>query len=440
MAVTELSPRPVLTSSGRPCSASRTRSCVRGRSSPTSGARCRSRRSRTRSSCTAFASSTIVMAASPSVADCSTGRMGAVRFVILGAGAVGGTVGGLLHDAGHEVVLVARGAHAAAMRTDGLRLATPDRVVTAHVEVVDDPTALKLRDDDLLVAATKTQDTTALLDIAARLTVNGTSAGAAPPPLFPATPPRLTVNGPAAAAVLPLFCVQNGVANERIAARRFADVHGVVVMLPAVLLDPGRIEAQGAPYSGLLDVGRWPRGTTDADETLAAAFTASNFLSRATPGVMRWKYAKLLRNLGNAIEALCGHDLDGDDMKVVRDLDGVLRVEAEACLTAAGIDWSSDDEWVARRGDHVQHAPVEGRARSGGSSWQSLARGLRSIEADYLNGEIALLGRQYDVPTPANVALQRLANAAAHRGARPGSTPVRDVVAAIDLEKGDTSA
>src|SRR4051812_34191629 len=144
------------------------------------------------------------MAASPSVSDCSTGRMGAVRFVILGAGAVGGTVGGLLHDSGHDVVLVARGAHAAGMRTDGLRLATPDRVITAHVEVVDDPTALKLRDDDMLVVTTKTQDTTALLDIVAGLTVNGASA----------------------AAVLPLFCVQNGVANERIAARRFADVHG----------------------------------------------------------------------------------------------------------------------------------------------------------------------------------------------------------------------
>jgi 2-dehydropantoate 2-reductase len=340
--------------------------------------------------------------------------MGPVRFVILGAGAVGGTVGGLLHDSGHEVVLVARGAHAAAMRAEGLRLATPDRVITVRTEVVDDPAALKLRDDDVLVVTTKTQDTTALLATVAGLSVDGRSAVAA----------------------LPVFCVQNGVANERIAARRFADVHGVVVMLPAVLLEPGRVEAQGAPYSGLLDVGRWPHGTTDVDEKLATALTASGFVSRATPDVMRWKYAKLLRNLGNAIEALCGHDLDADDMAVVRDLDRMLRVEAEACLAAAGIDWATDEEWVERRGEQVQHAPVEGRARSGGSSWQSLARGLGSIEADYLNGEVALLGRQYDVPTPGNVALQRLANDAARRGARPGGTSVRDVVAAIDIEKG----
>ena len=111
-------------------------------------------------------------------------------------------------------------------------------------------------------------------------------------------------------------------------------------------------------------------------------------------------------------------------------------MEAAACFAAAGVDWASDDVWVERRGEHVHHAPVEGRARAGGSSWQSLARGAGSIEADYLNGEIALLGRQYAVPTPANVVVQRLANRAARDGARPGSMSPRDILAAIDVEEG----
>ena len=45
-----------------------------------------------------------------------------VRYIIIGAGAVGGTIGGCLALAGHEVVLVARGAHLAALRGHGLRL------------------------------------------------------------------------------------------------------------------------------------------------------------------------------------------------------------------------------------------------------------------------------------------------------------------------------
>jgi 2-dehydropantoate 2-reductase len=339
-----------------------------------------------------------------------------VRFVILGAGAVGGTIGGLLHDSGHDVVFVARGAHAATMRETGLQLRTPSRSLTVRAEVVDDPADLALHRGDVLLLATKTQDTTALLDAVADVTVD---------------------ERPAAAA-LPVFCVQNGVANERMAARRFADVHGVVVMLPAVLLEPGRIEAQGAPYSGLLDVGRWPAGTSPVDDLVAGALSASNFVSRATDDVMRWKYAKLLRNLGNAIEALCGHDGDDDEaaMAAVRDLDKRLRDEAEACFAAAGVDWVSDEEWMERRRDQVQHAPVEGRPRMGGSSWQSLARGLGSIEADYLNGEIVQLGRQYDVPTAANAVLQRLANRAAKQGAPPGSLRPQDIVRAIDDEEG----
>ena len=49
-----------------------------------------------------------------------------MRYVILGAGAVGGVVGGLLAVAGHEVALIARGEHLAAVRRDGLTLHTPD--------------------------------------------------------------------------------------------------------------------------------------------------------------------------------------------------------------------------------------------------------------------------------------------------------------------------
>ena len=52
----------------------------------------------------------------------------------------------------------------------------------------------------------------------------------------------------------------------------------------------------------------------------------------------------------------------------------------------------------------------EDGGHKGSSSWQSLARGTGSIEADYLNGEITLLGRLHGVPTPVNAMLQDVAN------------------------------
>ena len=80
----------------------------------------------------------------------------------------------------------------------------------------------------------------------------------------------------------------------------------------------------------------------------------------------------------------------------------------------------------------MKSAPVAGEARGGGSSWQSLARGTGNIEADYLNGEIALLGRLHGVPTPANITLQRLANQLAANKGEPKSIPLAEVRRQID--------
>ena len=42
------------------------------------------------------------------------------------------------------------------------------------------------------------------------------------------------------------------------------------------------------------------------DEALAAALRAAHIESEPRPDIMRWKYRKLLNNLGNAVQALCG--------------------------------------------------------------------------------------------------------------------------------------
>jgi hypothetical protein len=60
---------------------------------------------------------------------------GVMRYVIYGAGAIGGVIGGKLFQAGHEVVLIARGAHYDAVAARGLRLETPDKpLLEGYVE------------------------------------------------------------------------------------------------------------------------------------------------------------------------------------------------------------------------------------------------------------------------------------------------------------------
>jgi 2-dehydropantoate 2-reductase len=108
------------------------------------------------------------------------------------------------------------------------------------------------------------------------------------------------------------------------------------------------------------------------------------------------------------------------------------REEAALVLQAAGIDFVDRDEDRERRGDLMQIGEIEGRSRGGGSSWQSLQRGTGNIEADYLNGEIVMLGRLHGMPTPVNEVLQRRANEAAASGAVPGTVDPAELTAEID--------
>lgn len=319
------------------------------------------------------------------------------RFVVYGAGGIGGVMGARLHQNGHDVLLIARGAHYEAMRDQGLRLQSPDEDVTLPIPVADRPDGVEWRPDDTVLLAMKSQDTAPALSAL---------ANAAPDPIA-------------------VVCAQNGVANEDAALRFFANVYAMCVMCPTNHLDPGVVQAYSAPVTGILDVGRYPEGVDETAEAVAEALSRSTFVSEPRPDIMRWKYGKLLMNLGNGIDALCGPAARATDLfRIVRD-------EGAATLGAAGIPFVDAEEDVARRGSHMTLRPIKGERRGGGSTWQSLARGLRSVETDYLNGEIVRLGRLHGVPTPANALVQQAASRAAREGIEAGSVSPDELLEAL---------
>jgi 2-dehydropantoate 2-reductase len=321
-----------------------------------------------------------------------------MRFVVYGAGAIGGVLGARLFQNGHDVALIARGAHFEAIRDHGLRIESPHDEALLAIPVVDHPAQLTLTGDDVVVLAMKSQDTIAACEA-----------------LDACAPPGIAV-----------ACFQNGVENERVVLRHFAATYAVCVMSPTAHTEPGVVVAQSAPVSGLLDIGCYPGGLDDRAHAIADALNASTFHSIPRMDVMRWKYTKLLMNLGNSVDAAIAAD------PRTSELTKRLRTEGEACLRAAGIDFASRDEDKERRGDRMSVQPVNGEFRGGGSSWQSLARGTGTIETDYLNGEIVMLGRMHGVPTPANELMQRVANEAARTGAPPKSVPIDSIFAQLD--------
>ena len=86
-----------------------------------------------------------------------------MRHIIIGTGAVGGVIGGLLASAGKDVVLVARGRQLEALRTDGLEVTTAAGTVRVHPPTAAGPQDVHLQPDDVLVLAVKSQDTAAAL-------------------------------------------------------------------------------------------------------------------------------------------------------------------------------------------------------------------------------------------------------------------------------------
>ncbi len=180
-------------------------------------------------------------------------------------------------------------------------------------------------------------------------------------------------------------------------------------------------------------------GSDADDEALAAALQTANIAAFVTPEVMASKHGKLLLNLHNIVEAALGPGTE------TRRFDALLRAEGEAALAAAGIAWREVGAGDPRRGGLMRDQPIPGFERTGGSSTQSLARGTGSIETDWLNGEIVLLGRLHGVPTPANAYFVGLSRRLLRERAKPGSLGLAEVeaglaAAGVAIRGGDSPA
>ena len=322
-----------------------------------------------------------------------------MRFVVHGVGAIGGTVAAALALTGQDVVGIARGRQLEAIRGNGLRLRTPDGDALARFECAAAPEEIAFGPDDVILLATKTQDTETALE-------------------------QLRIAG---VADQPIFCAQNGVENERLALRRFPNVHGVNVMLPAEYTVPGEVAAFGTPNHGIFDIGRYPNGADDTDTAVAEALTKAKVATTVMTNVMHSKYGKLILNLGNIVEAALGASPDNAPIT------SALRAEGETVLTAAGIAWQDVGLNDPRRGTVMSMGTIPGMTRIGSSSTQSLVRGAGSIETDYLNGEIALLARQTGVAAPMNEWFARHAFTWARTGIAHGSISRDEVKATLGL-------
>lgn len=320
-----------------------------------------------------------------------------MRFVVYGVGAIGGVVAAALANSGADVIGIARGAQLEAIRKGGLRLRAPGHDFIGRFPCVGDPAEITPDPDDIVLLVMKSQDTAVALD---RLVAAGFSDQ-------------------------PVFCVQNGIANERMALRRFANVHGVNVMMPGTFLTPGEVSANCGPRFGVFDLGRYPSGSDRDDHKLAEALDKANIAAFVQDDVMVAKRGKLLLNLNNVTQAALGQGMDQGRIP------DALRSEAVQVFEAAGLAWQDDVAIDPRRRDLMRMDETNGPKRSGGSTLQSLLRKTGSLETDFMNGEIVLLGRLNGVPTPVNARAQSVGAKLARDSKAPGSMTLDELEALL---------
>ena len=324
------------------------------------------------------------------------------RYVIIGAGAIGGTVGAVLTRAGSPTVLVARGRHAEILAAAGITLRTPDGTFRTTVTTAPRPQQVRLTRRDVLVFTTKTQQLDAALQEWVDQPVHG---------------PRGVIG--TAGERLPAMTALNGVAAEEKALRYFRRVFGVCVWLPAVHLEPGEVIVRSWPVVGQFHIARWPASiSTQADADLLTelvdTWSGAGIRVRTPGDVAPWKYNKLLSNLGNAVGALSADSADAGEVVAA------LRAEGENVLRHAGIEFVSFETSTAARADGPTVRPVPGwNAGPSNSTWQSLSRNTGDVETDFLNGEIVRLAHRHGITAPLNAAVARAARAAVQNGLGP---------------------
>ncbi len=330
-----------------------------------------------------------------------------MKVAVIGAGAIGGTIAGLLARAGHDVQVVARGEQLAALSQGGLRLTGGWGDFTARVDAVESLTV----SPDITFLATKAQDAGVALRANAEITI-GT----------------------------PVVVVQNGleaITTAQQAAPR-SEIVGGLALYAASYLSPGTITVTTT-------------GPTFLGGPVLPALYASKILGAVMPVELTdnfegAQWTKLIVNHVNGLSAITG--LSVQEAISDRRLRGIM---TETMREAVRVAQAGDIQFASLQG--LSHRPLSALIRvptpvaqllpllmkrrmgsrpNPGSTLQSIRRGQRT-EIDYLNGAVVSRGAAAGVPTPVSAELVEMVHEVEQSGE---FIPVAAVIERMNLPLG----
>ena len=311
------------------------------------------------------------------------------RLAVLGAGAIGGIIGGYLARDGRDVTLIdGWAAHVDTINADGLRITALDEEFTVPVKAIHLSEVCNVSEPfDTVFLCVKSYDTVWNVHLVL---------------------PHLSPDGVVVSA-------QNAMNDELIAPIvGFARSIGCVVTLGAGLAGPGQVVRTSRPERVSFTVGELSGQTTRRADTLAEVLTPAG-LTRVTTNLWGVRWAKLATNcMANAISALTG--LSSSELRqtsgvaeisirIAQEVVNVgaalgLQVEAVNGIPAEAYEGASDPGAMEEIKTRLLESARElGAGRP--SMLQDVLKGRRT-EIEFLNGYVATRGKELGVPAPLN--------------------------------------
>jgi len=289
-----------------------------------------------------------------------------MKIAVMGAGALGGFFGGRLVAAGHEVWMIARGAHLAAMKTNGLRILSPKGdAYLPDLLATDDPK--EVGPCDVIMFMVKNGDVES-------------AAEAIKPMIKPDT--------------LIVTC-QNGIS----AWERLGDIVGRQHVVPGVARTPGEISEPGViRHTAMLDrliFGEVDGSPSDRCQRLADAMAASGTTPIVSDNIMHQLWSKFVGQ--SALASMTA--LTRMNIGPLRENPVSAKLFYDATAEAYHVGRAAvpdlPESVIADNWDFVEKLPYEMHA----SMLDDLNRG-KPLEHEYLSGDVVRLGERYGVPTP----------------------------------------
>jgi 2-dehydropantoate 2-reductase len=309
-----------------------------------------------------------------------------MRVAIIGAGAIGSVIGGLLARAHEDVTLIGRRPHVDAINRNGLRIDGALGTIQVRVRAAE---RLDFR-PDLAVLTVKTQGVAATAQEVYPYVVG-----------------------------VPVVTMQNGVRSDELVADVLGmeDILSCVVLFGATFLEPGSVtySPQGKLVLGV------PFGAIDERTRTVATILSKAVPTYLTANIAGAHWTKLIINENNALPAVTGLSIqDVNRQPSLRSLSVLMMREAAATIAAAGIKLVSLPGVPATALRAMLSLPLPvasrllgllsrslGKTPALGSTLQSVRRG-EETEIDYLNGEVVVLGKRTGTPTPYNAFVVKL--------------------------------